>query len=880
MPQYICPRVAEVKQVAASFFRARLRWFPALILPTLLVPVVLFAGRTPQQAPPSKAAPATAPQMEATLAPTATELDLREGLVVGLLGSYGRSAVPSDFLAWQLASGTFREPREGDVLGPDGQNRTQTWTRAAADKEGLIRNRALNGGYLFVVVNSARARTMILDASGYYVVYVNGEPRGGEKYGTKLVRHPVRLRAGRNTFLFRGERGQIRARLFDPPAPVFLTDVDATLPDLVAGLPSPLWAGVRLVNATESTIDSIDVSYAAGDQSGTAALSTPVSPLTTRKLAVPLALRPPASPGDVKVTIKARAHAGARLIDVPALDVTLKSVARTAHFVRTFVSEIDGSVQYYAVAPYVGATPAPGSPKPALVVSLHGAGVEATNQAHAYKPKDWAYIVAPTNRRPYGFDWEDWGRLDALEVLADAGRLFDTDPAHMYLTGHSMGGHGTWQVGVTVPDPWAAIAPSAGWHSFSSYGGGSTYSNPTAIEKMLVRANNPGETIGLSRNFLHYGIYILHGEKDTNVPVAQARFMRELLAKFHADFAYYERPGADHWWGDECVDWPPLFDFLQRHTRPTDAETTHVELVTANPGISATSHWVTVLAQEHPLEYSHVTIDRDPKTGAFKGTTENVLRLSLAPIATAASVPVELDGTKIDAHPSADGRLYLARGASGWQEHPSAAAAPGAPQAGAPPDATLKNPLRSGGFKDAFRHRVVLVYGTFGSPDENARAYQKARFDAESFWYRGNGSIEVVPDKAFDAAKNRDRNVVLYGNADTNAAWGTVLGSSPIELRNGRARIGSRTLTGADLAAYFVRPRADSPTATVGAVAWTGTPGWFAAGPIQYFVSGAGFPDLMVFSADTLRSGTAGVKVIGWFGDDWSVERGDITWKE
>lgn len=33
----------------------------------------------------------------------------------------------------------------------------------------------------------------------------------------------------------------------------------------------------------------------------------------------------------------------------------------------------------------------------------------------------WRQILGPyccpTNRRPYGFDWEDWGRMDALEVL-------------------------------------------------------------------------------------------------------------------------------------------------------------------------------------------------------------------------------------------------------------------------------------------------------------------------------------------------------------------------------------------------------------------------------------------------------------------------------
>ncbi len=159
------------------------------------------------------------------------------------------------------------------------------------------------------------------------------------------------------------------------------------------------------------------------------------------------------------------------------------------------MSGIDRSVQYFGVVPMAAGDPArsvqtPGA-KPALVLTLHGAGVEGIGQARAYKPKDWAVIVAATNRRPYGFDWEDWGRLDALEVLGEARRLFGTDPARTYLTGHSMGGHGTWQIGATVPGPWAAIAPSAGWHSFSSYGGGAAFKDPSPVEKMLLRANDP-----------------------------------------------------------------------------------------------------------------------------------------------------------------------------------------------------------------------------------------------------------------------------------------------------------------------------------------------------------------------------------------------------
>ena len=198
---------------------------------------------------------------------------------------------------------------------------------------------------------------------------------------------------------------------------------------------------------------------------------------------------------------------------------------------------------------------------------------------------------------------------------------------------------------------------------------------------------------------------------------------------------------------------------------------------------------MTVIAQERPLEYSKVTIDRDAKTGAFNGTTSNVTRLALTPAGAAAAgaaTRVDLDGTKLDVTPSGDGRLHLALDASGWK-------------AADPPDARFKGPVRSGGFKDAFRHRVVLVYGTGGTPDERARAFNKARLDAEAFWYRGNGSVDVVSDKAFDPAQDRDRNVVLYGNADTNALWAKLLGGGPVDVRAARIRIGEREFQGADL---------------------------------------------------------------------------------
>ncbi|HYA49201.1 MAG TPA: hypothetical protein VEG35_05830, partial [Burkholderiales bacterium] len=215
-----------------------------------------LAGRSPAKAKTSNGRQAASSAVEDTaphalaLAASAKELKLTEGLAVGLIGVYGRSPVPSDLLAWQLATGTMASPREGLVIGANAAGQPRAWIRVAAGTEGWIENPALAGGSLFIVVRSEKARTMILEASSFYVARVNGEPRGGEKYGADWVRHPVRLVKGRNEFLVQCERGRFRGRLVEPPAEVFFTDADMTLPDLVIGEKGPVWAGLRLVNAT------------------------------------------------------------------------------------------------------------------------------------------------------------------------------------------------------------------------------------------------------------------------------------------------------------------------------------------------------------------------------------------------------------------------------------------------------------------------------------------------------------------------------------------------------------------------------------------------------------------------------------------------------
>jgi len=182
---------------------------------------------------------------------------------------------------------------------------------------------------------------------------------------------------------------------------------------------------------------------------------------------------------------------------------------------------------------------------------------------------------------------------------------------------------------------------------------------------------------------------------------------------------------------------------------------------------------------------------------------------------------------------------------------------------------------------NVYRNGFRLVYGTSGTPEENAASYARARLDAETWYYRGNGGAAVISDRELlDTPGDGDKNLILYGNADTNAAWDTVLAGCPVKVSRGKIAVGERTVTGDDVGCLLVYPRAESTEALVGVVAGTGPAGLRVTERLPIFSSGVRYPDLTIFGADVLERGNAGVRVAGFFGNDWSLERGEFAWHD
>ncbi len=780
------------------------------------------------------------------------------------------------------------EIKAGDSFIEDELGNPTIWEEIEVGEDNEFIDNALRSGYLYLEFHSVKEENVIFEASGHTMVLINGFPHEGDHYdyGWSLI--PIRLKKGRNTFVLQGGRfPRMRARLLTPENHIAFTKRDLTTPDILKEEKTNYFAAIRVMNVNNNWFRGGSITCEIGSESVSRSIPS-ISPMNVRK--VPFEIpTPEILDGDSAIFTVILKDRRGKVLHHENFTLDIKS--KYDHHKQTFLSDIDGSVQYYSIAPSSNKD----IENPALFFSVHGASVEAVNQARAYKKKDWGHLVAPTNRRPFGFAWEDWGRLDALEVFDHAQNLLQTDPQHTYLTGHSMGGHGTWYLGATYPDRWAAIAPCAGYPDLLEYRGSFSRRLETMsderlerfgmtreqVDKMLSantltdqkdflidsimrRAGNPGRTLKLKRNYLHYGVYILHGELDTVVPTFIAREMRANLGTFHNDFAYYEYPNGSHWFGDHSVDWPPIFDFFKfREIKPTN-EIDKIEFYTASPGVSSKSHFIEIHQQEIPLEISSFSFKRDSISII---TTENVavINIDLGKMGNNSSV-IKVDDQEISIEDNA-AILSLTKNNDSWQVSQK-------------PPLNQKGPHRNGGFKDAFRNNMVFVYASKGTVSENEWWYHRALFDAEKFYYRGNGNIELIKDSDFSPEKYPDQNVIIYGNRDNNMAWESLLYNCPLQVENGKISMQDKSFDGGEYGIYFIYPRPDSNIASAGVVSATGEKGMKATFVNLYLENGTTFPDLILVNSKVIKEGVAGIEVAGFFGNDWSIEKGDFVWRK
>lgn len=834
----------------------------------------------------------TGPAAEPTPVPEPALLrgvDLRPGLPLILPASHPgrRTLAPLDSLLRQwLQSGTLA-PQAGHTL-PAADGQTVAWRAAEGGAAFLGSGRLADaafgaGGTLWLPIESPRAQTVLVRAQRALWLQGPNGLRVADIYGSGQLQVPLALRAGPNPLLLRGGRGALALEFAPAPPGVSLLAADPTLPDLAEQQGARRFdAAVLLLNADSTWSQPLRLLARVehGDKPAewvpTAVPALP--PLSTRKL--PIAFDAPALAlrgglDQLTLTVQLREPAGAaegRLVSERRYALRVRHLLESRRV--TYTSRIDESVQHYGLK-LADRTPHGVPERPGLIVALHGANYEAIDLAADYAAKPWAHVVTPNNRRRFGHNWEDWGRLDLLEALAHASAEHKPDPDRVLLTGHSMGGHGTWLNGALLAEHWAVVAPSAGWATIWSYADAPRPRAEAggAVEAVLARASSVADTMALLPNLAGRGVFVLHPAADEQVPVAEARTLVAELARTQRDFAYQERPDGVHWWGASVVDWPPLMDFAARRRRPAPADELDIDFSTPDPAISHRRAWVQLHQQQRMGGLSRVQLQAERAARRIRGTSHNVecLALDLRALALPGEGGVELkldDQTLALSVPAPGALNWLRRAPSGdWS-------------VAGPPPAAHKQARRGGRLTEAFRHGLCFVVATGGTPEENRWSLEKARYDAEVFAYRSNGGVRVLLDSDADARNPGARNLVLYGHADSHRLWPRWLGDSPIQVRRGEVQVGPRTLRGEDIGALFVRPRADSDVHQVVVIAGSGAVGARVAERIGWWSGGGlGFADWLLAGPELFERGWDGIRGTGFFGNDWGYSEADSGWR-
>ncbi|MGQ9534138.1 MAG: prolyl oligopeptidase family serine peptidase, partial [bacterium] len=705
---------------------------------------------------------------------------------------------------------------------------------------------------------------------------LNGKHFPGDIYGDGFP-IPVIINKGKNKVILRlsgyGEHS-FSFSILPCSAPMMIIKQDILLPDFIKGEFYNGYIGVPILNTTEYVLKNLKIEVSGEEIEKTEKEIPRIMPFSTIK--IPLALKSRDILQKDSVMIRLLIHDDSLAIGESALIMVKKP---DEPYKKTFISKIDNSCQYYAVLPpknYCSESTY------ALILSCHGAGVEAINQVKSYSQKDWAYVVAPTNRRRFGFDWQDWGRLDFLEVLDEVKNNFNVDIERVYLTGHSMGGHGAWHIGLSHPDLFAAIAPSAGWVSFQLYipwflQQSELFAEPDQIKfrDMVLREDI---TPLYLENAFNLPIYILHGGADDNVPPVQARMMCHYLKNLNYDFVYNEVTNQKHWWdidttpGVDCVDLKEMMDFLRdKKKNPYPRE---IIFKTSDIAHSNKAYWIKIDELENIYQDGRIvaTIDSTdyfsdhphPFHLKFNITTENISAFTIL-ITQLKHVPdyflFNINGIAYKFQYHKQNEITFAKSKNGFKIIQYR-------KRGLKKTKDLYGPI-----KQAYFQPFILVYGTIGDSIDTDNNLHQAWLHAYTWWIRANGYTEILPDTEITEKEIQNYNLILFGNHETNAVIKKINKKLPIHLDKDKIILGKQIIKKSNLCLIEIYPNPLNLEKFIVLYSATTKKANKYLNLFSPLYSGSGLPDFIIWDDTAAKYGWAGVIATGFFNKNWHLDK-------
>lgn len=472
--------------------------------------------------------------------------------------------------------------------------------------------------------------------------------------------------------------------------------------------------------------------------------------------------------------------------ETPWVNITGASV------IRAYRSRIDHSVQPYAVtlpSDYGKDT----SRRWRLDIVLHGRNATLTEatfiKTHSGdKPtKDRPFVqIDIYGRGNNAYRWA--GESDVYEAMNNflaverlLGREQLIDPAKVVLRGFSMGGAGTWHLGLHRPDRWAVLGPGAGFTVTKGY-----TPLPDQLPPYIDSCLKIYDAVEYAENAFDVPVVAYSGDKDKQMQAAVN--IENKLKGTNISITHLVAPGLEHQFPPE---WQAKAEkeYAKYADKGRPESPKKVRFVTYTLKYN-NCDWVEILGLDR--HYDKTLVDAERTEAGYKIDTTNVrqLHLTLPAGDPRTKLAVEIDRQSIEATPSltslGEGHLYLEKREGTWKA--------------VLPQKILVDQLRrlqkapgmQGPIDDAFTNSFLCVRGT-GTP-WNKEVHDHAEANLKRFareWDRFfRGEIAIKDDVNVTPEDIATKNLILFGDPGSNRLIAQVLDGLPIRWTQKTVSIG------------------------------------------------------------------------------------------
>ncbi|MBI2194030.1 MAG: prolyl oligopeptidase family serine peptidase [Planctomycetes bacterium] len=541
----------------------------------------------------------------------------------------------------------------------------------------------------------------------------------------------------------------------------------------------------------------------------------------------------------------ARAFLVAAWVAVGLPETPANELARPGNICCYYISPVDGTQQPYFL--YVPDRLDPSRPAP-VVFLLHGFGGRTGHAASGFFMLNWAdshgWLLVNLDGRG-SQNWDDIGEDDLFLVLEDLQRAtayhpaLNVDPERLYVQGCSMGGHGAFREGFRYPQRFAAVAPGAGWTTYTEfyahwYDAWGAPRLPDYADPARLPVLETASSLKQAENGRWVWTFITFDRNDRVNPPENQDLVIEALRKGGSD-RYAVREGQRGHCGSFCTRCNFQF-FLGKKVDASPARVVY----NTNDIRYHRAYWAALDRLRYQSQWARLEVSAG--RGHFRVRTRNLLGFSLdvprSPLGPKRSVSVRIDdGPAVRAPGQAPARFEALLDARhqivGWT-------LAGAASTAASPH---KRPGLSGPIGDAFRSRFLVIYGTRGgsappspsNPDWTAAQKfctewnqwtslhwggQRPPADRLHDWWippypflpgahipTRQPLVQPIPDTAFGLETvPHDAHLVLFGDPDTNWLIAQAAPSLPLGLSGSQVRVRERLYRSESTRYLFIAP--------------------------------------------------------------------------